>query len=67
MNLTPPIAMRFDKITSAQVANARAGICPHCPPPSQHWMWTLESKHVSGEIEFKQCSRCKVVVALERL
>lgn len=61
MNLQPPIVMKFETIGAAKIASCRAGICPHCV------FQTLVSKHLSGQIEFLQCSKCKVVVALERL
>jgi len=60
MNLQTPCAMKFETITPPQVASARAGICPHCVTQ------TLETKHTCDAIQFKQCSRCGVVVALER-
>ncbi len=67
MNIQPPIAFRFHEINASQIELARAGICPHCPRPVEgRPAQTLETKHSCEAIQFKQCSRCMVVVALER-
>lgn len=67
MNIQPPVAMKFETITPAQVASALAGVCPHrCAVLDGRAFITLETKHTCESIQFKQCSRCKVVVALER-
>lgn len=67
MNIQPPIALRFHEVNVEQVRNARAGICPHCPKPIEgRQAQTLTTKHTAGELQFLQCSRCMVVVALEK-
>lgn len=61
LNIQPPIALQFHQISAAQIASARAGICPHCVTQ------TIAPKHACEAIQFLQCSRCLVVVALEKL
>lgn len=60
MNIRPPIAITFSDVSAAQIASARAGICPRCV--SQ----TMSTQHVCEAIQFLQCSKCLVVVALEK-
>lgn len=62
LNIQPPVAIKFIAVNPSQVAAARNGICPHCPLGEV----TLETKHTCEAIQFKQCTRCEVVVALEK-
>ncbi len=67
MNITPPVSIKFRAIDAAKVRSARQGFCPHCPRPiAGRANQTMVTKHTSGELQFLQCSRCLVVVALER-
>ncbi len=67
MNIQPPIALRFHEVNLEQVRHARAGICPHCPKPIEgSTAATLAPKHIAGNLQFLQCTRCQVVVALEK-
>lgn len=66
MNIQPPVTMKFETISADKLAQAKAGICPHCwHPPEGRTAKTLETKHTCEAIKFLQCSRCLVVVALE--
>lgn len=70
MNIVPPIALSPKPMTADKVKQARAGICPNnCTMLARgnQPFPTLEARYASGEIQFSQCSNCKVVVALERL
>jgi hypothetical protein len=56
----PPVAMTFTPLKTYELDNAKRGICPHCATQ------TLTEKHAAEQIKFLQCSRCTVVVALEK-
>jgi formate dehydrogenase maturation protein FdhE len=60
VNISPPIALRFEQLKPYQISNARRGICPHCTTVS------LVHKHTAEEVRFLECSICTVVVALDR-
>ncbi len=67
MNIQPPVALRFHEINGDQIRNAKLGVCPHCPRPVDGpQSTTLAQKHTCDAIQFLQCSRCGVVVALEK-